>query len=213
MPWSEVHRIRVFGEPIETPRPRHRIVNTREFADWWESDCPKNDIKMLDVLKMLFVQTYMPSKADAWKKTIRFHASHYLGEGQIEGPIRVDAELIIPRPKFHMGTGRNEGKIKPSAAHWHTPTPDKDNLEKTILDALSPTSTVAAKRLKPTQINDPVYNFPGLWRNDSQVCSGLVEKRYHRQEEQPGAIIVVSKWIDEPDQFLLKASDMPMMAS
>lgn len=205
MTWHEVHRIRVFGEPIETARPRHRIVLTREFSDWWDNGCPKENFKILNVLKMLFVHTYMPSKADAWKKTIRYHAAGLLKTCQIEGPIRVDLEIIMPRPKFHYGTGRNKGKIKPRHASdlgtWHTPTPDRDNLDKTILDALSPTPTATVKRLKPEQQNDPVYNFPGLWRNDSQVCSGLVEKRYHRQGEELGAIIVVSRWSVETNEF------------
>lgn len=193
MTWQEVHRIRVFGDPIETPRPRHRIVNTIAFSDWWDEGCPRGDLKMMDVIKMLFVQTYMPSKADAWKKTIRFHSTHSAAQGRIEGPIRVDIEFIMPRPKNHYGTGRNEGLIKASSPDWPEPVPDKDNLEKTVFDALSPISTRAAEKLRPEQRSDPVYNFSGLWRNDSQVCSGLVEKRYHRHTELPGAIVVVSR--------------------
>ena len=198
MSWQEVHTIRVFGDPIETPRPRHRIVITIAFSDWWDEGCPQDELKMMEAIKMLFVQTYMPSKSDAWKKTIRYHSMHCAKQGQIEGPIRVDQEIIMPRPQFHFGTGRNEGKIKPKHTSdlgtWHTPTPDTDNLMKTILDALSPTGTLSAKRLKPTQQTDPVYNFPGLWKNDSQVCSGLMEKRYHKQGELPGAIIKISDW-------------------
>jgi len=192
MTWQEVHRIRVFGEPIETPRPRHRIVITTAFMDWWE-ERHESELSKADVIKMLFVQTYMPDKADAWKKTIRYHSTYAAAQGQVEGPVRVDIEFIMPRPKGQYGTGRNEGMIKASSPDWHEPVPDLDNLVKTVLDALSPVSKRATEKLKPEQRSDPVYNFAGLWRNDSHVCKGLVEKRLHRQREFPGAIIIVSR--------------------
>ena len=199
MTWAEVYRIRVFGEPVETPRPRHRIVATREFMDWFlERAC--SDMYKDDVLKLLFVQTYVPNKADAWKRTVRYHTLPWMeDQPPIEGPVRVDVEFILPRPKSHFGTGRNVAKIKGSSPHLHGVIPDKDNLEKTVLDALSATPTVTRKKLPPKHANDPVYNFPGIWRNDGQVCSGLVEKRYHHTMEEPGAIIVVSRWVVQAD--------------
>lgn len=199
MGWNEVYRIRVFGEPVETPRPRHRIVATQDFRAW-RDDPDASLVKMDDVLKMLFVQTYVPSKADAWKRTVRYHALPWMkDQPSIDGPVRVDIEFVMPRPKAHYGTGRNAGKIKPSSPQLHGSIPDKDNLEKTVLDALSATPTVTRKKLPPKHANDPVYNFPGIWRNDGQVCSGLVEKRYHRHMEEPGAIIIVSRWVEQTE--------------
>ena len=199
MSWSEIYRIRVFGEPVETPRPRHRIVATMDFHAW-RDDPNQSLVKMPDVLKMLFVQTYVPQKADAWKRTVRYHTLPWMeGQPPIEGPVRVDIELILPRPKSHFGTGRNVAKIKTSSPSLHNVAPDKDNFEKAVLDALSATPTVTRKKLLPKHRDDPVYNFPGIWRNDGQVCSGLVEKRYHRAIEEPGAIIVVSRWVEQID--------------
>ena len=199
MSWEEVYRIRVFGEPVETPRPRHTIMPTSQFSEWRDSD-NASEISTKDVLKLLWVHTYVPSKADAWKRTVRYHALPWMkDQPPIEGPIRVDIYFIMPRPKGHFGTGRNAGKIKPSSPHLHSTIPDKDNLEKTVLDALSATPTVTRKKLPPKHANDPVYNFRGIWRNDGQVCSGLVEKRYHRAMEEPGAMIVVSSWVEQAD--------------
>ena len=197
MTWEEVYRFRVFGDPVETPRPRHRIVATQDFRAW--RDDPEGSlVKMDDVIKMLFVQTYVPSKADAWKRTVRYHALPWFeGSHPIEGPVRVDIEFIMPRPKSHYGTGRNAGKIKASSPHLHSGVPDKDNLEKTVLDALSATPTVVRKKLPSKHAHDPVYNFPGIWRNDGQVCSGLVEKRYHRHMEEAGAMIAVFRWVEQ----------------
>ena len=197
MSWEEVYHVRVFGEPVETPRPRHRIVAQPEFREWCDNP-GQSLVKLNDVLKMLFVQTYVPNKADAWKRTVRYHFLPWMEEQQpIEGPVRVDIEFILPRPKSHFGTGRNAATIKPSSPTRHHVAPDKDNFEKAVLDALSATPTVTRKKLPPKHANDPVYNFTGIWRNDGQVCSGLVEKRYHRHMEEPGAIIAVSRWVEQ----------------
>lgn len=197
MGWNEVYRIRVFGDPVETPRPRHRIVAKPEFREWCDKP-GQSLVKLGDVLKMLWVQTYVPSKADAWKRTVRYHVLPWMADSQtIDGPVRVDIEFIMPRPKGHYGTGRNAGKIKASSPHLHSSIPDKDNLEKAVLDALSATPKVVREKLSPKHRDDPVYDFPGIWRNDGQVCSGLVEKRYHRTMEEPGAMIVVWRWVEQ----------------
>lgn len=199
MGWNEVYRIRVFGDPVETPRPRHRIVAKTEFREWCDEP-GQSLVKLHDVLKMLWVQTYVPNKADAWKRTVRYHTLPWMkDQPQIEGPVRVDIEFILPRPQSHFGTGRNIAKIKTSSPMLHHVAPDKDNYEKAVLDALSATPTVTRNKLSPKHRDDPVYDFPGIWRNDGQVCSGLVEKRYHRHMEEPGAIIVVSRWVEQTE--------------
>jgi Holliday junction resolvase RusA-like endonuclease len=199
MSWEELYRIRVFGDPVETPRHRHTIMPTAQFAEWRECDDPAA-LGTKEVLKLLWVHTYVPSKADAWKRTVRYHVLPFMAKASpIESPVRVDIEFIMPRPKGHYGTGRNAGKIKASSPYLHSGIPDKDNLEKAVLDALSATPTVTRRKLPPKHANDPVYNFPGIWRNDGQVCSGLVEKRYHRDLEEPGAMIVVSRWVEQTE--------------
>lgn len=55
---------------------------------------------------------------------------------------------------------------------WHIVRPDRDNLEKLVSDALKDA---------------------GWMRDDSQVCSGPVEKRYPKQGEMPGALITLER--------------------
>lgn len=75
------------------------------------------------------------------------------------------------RPKCHYGTGRNAERVKPSAPIvWeHLVVPDRDNLEKAVLDSLSGI----------------------VWHDDSQVVTGTTTKRYTEQGEEPGASIEI----------------------
>ena len=59
------------------------------------------------------------------------------------------ATFIMPRPKSHYGTGRNSGKLKPSAPirYQHTVKPDIDNLLKFVLDALNGIAYVDDKQV------------------------------------------------------------------
>ena len=74
----------------------------------------------------------------------------------LSGPLCVDIDFYFPHIKGHYGTGRNEGKLKASAPIWHTVKPDRDNLDKLVLDTLS----------------------KKFWRDDCQVCDGRITKRY-----------------------------------
>ena len=71
-------------------------------------------------------------------------------------PLRVGITFYFARPKSHYGTGRNAGKLKLNAPRLHTKRPDRDNLDKFVLDAL-----------------DGVF-----WLDDSIVCDGRLRKVY-----------------------------------
>ncbi|PIE79433.1 MAG: hypothetical protein CSA11_12010 [Chloroflexi bacterium] len=55
---------------------------------------------------------------------------------QFEGR-RVYMAFRMPRPKSHYGTGRNAGRLKPSAPDFHVSKPDIDNCVKFALDCLN----------------------------------------------------------------------------
>lgn len=73
------------------------------------------------------------------------------------GPVRVDITFFLPRPRYHFRTGKHANELKPNAPTWCDKKPDKDKLERATCDALT---------------------TAGVIRDDAQIASGLVEKRY-----------------------------------
>jgi hypothetical protein len=55
----------------------------------------------------------------------------------LTGALELRATFVFPRPKSHFGTGRNAGKLKPSAPALVTTRPDLDKLVRAIGDALT----------------------------------------------------------------------------
>ena len=92
------------------------------------------------------------------------------GHQIILDPIYIQIWYGLPRPQSHYGTGRNSGKLKPSAPKYPAKKPDIDNYEKFIFDCL----------------NGVVY------RDDSQVVSCRHDKRY---SENPRTEIEVRRLI------------------
>ena len=135
------------GDPISQPRQRHRVIPGKSF-----------------------VHNYTPAKAPVndYKAAIRFAVANQHKGGLIDVPVRVDCTFVFSRPKSHFGSGKNAGKLKEFAALWHAKKPDRDNLDKALLDAL-------------TQLGD-------FWRDDCQVCAGEIKKVY---SDQAGAVVEI----------------------
>lgn len=86
----------------------------------------------------------------------------------LSGPLSLSIDFVMPRPRSHFGTGRNAGRLKLPAPHWHTVKPDRTKLTRALEDAL-------------TGI---------IWRDDTQVVTGPINKHYG---EQPGALVRVKE--------------------
>lgn len=92
------------------------------------------------------------------------------GREPITEPVRVNIVATYPRPGNHWGTGRNAGKLKPSAPIHHTGKPDIDKVCRSILDGL----TIAR-----------------VWTDDRQVFELHSEKRWGGRAESPRADVQV----------------------
>jgi Holliday junction resolvase RusA-like endonuclease len=103
-----------------------------------------------------------------WRDAVCWHARQaQAGAEPFAGPVCVSAIFWLPRPAGHFGSGRNAGRLRPSAPPRPDVKPDLDKLMRGVLDALSEA---------------------GVWRDDAQVVDfGEVSKRYGR----PGATIHV----------------------
>ena len=95
------------------------------------------------------------------------------GAPTLEGPLTLTVTFTLPRPDGHYGTGRNAGRLLPSAPTHPSIHPDLDKLLRATLDALDEdTKTI---------------------RNDSRIVEITTRKVYpggHLDAlDTPGAII------------------------
>ncbi len=121
---------------------------------------------------------YVPSVVQHWKHDVRAAAVDALGDWKLIPPgvaVEVHFAFRLARPKSHMGTGRNAGKLKPSAPRDHTQKPDKGNLEKAAQDALGQFEGMP----------------PLVWCDDCQVTDGRTTKRWAAPGEEPGVAIAI----------------------
>lgn len=104
-----------------------------------------------------------PHPIHAFKATLRMVAAEHYTDAPLIGPVRVDVVCVFPRPANKVW------KSKPMPRYPHTSKPDRDNLDKAILDAL-----------KGIVLTD-----------DAQVCAGSIEKWVAAGDEQPHVEIEV----------------------
>ena len=102
--------------------------------------------------------------AEGWKSLIALAARDHLPASPLACPVRVDVEFHFRRPQRLMK------KKSPAGFIPHTAKPDRDNLDKAVLDTL-------------TQI--------GFFQDDALVVEGTITKRYTRIDSVPGALIEI----------------------
>lgn len=109
------------------------------------------------------VINYTPTKSPAnqWKSDVKHEAWIAISKASIQynrsGPLRIDIDVYFPRPQKFMRVKDPDGPL------YHIAKPDRDNIDKGILDAL-----------KGVVFND-----------DSQVCQGEIRKYYHEKNGMP----------------------------
>lgn len=145
MKTAEPIRIRVDMEPIAQPRQRSRIVQPRDGEP--------------------YVQNYTPAKhpVQNYKRCLQVAASRFSGQ-PLNGAIRCNVLFVFPRPQSRVW------KTKPMPREYHTKKPDRDNLDKAVLDALSGV----------------------VWTDDSRVCDGRITKVIAAGNEEPHVLITIT---------------------
>jgi Holliday junction resolvase RusA-like endonuclease len=135
-------KFRAVGRPVGQPRTRSTIRRGKGGK--------------------VFSGVYDPGTADDWKTIIRNAATAAWDRVPFTGPTSIIATVIFARPKSHL---KRNGDVKENAPIWHIGKPDRDNIDKALLDAL-----VDA----------------GILADDKQVCSGGIFKVYVAPGEFPG---------------------------
>jgi Holliday junction resolvase RusA-like endonuclease len=135
--------IEVVGNPKGQPRPRAVAFAGRARM----YDDPKHAVH-------------------GWRDLITLAAQPVRPDQPIAGPIDVEMDFRMPRPRSHF---TKAGALSKHATCWCETKPDCDNLAKAVLDVL-------------TNIQ--------FWRDDSQVVTTTVSKRY-ATDRPAGATIKV----------------------
>lgn len=100
-----------------------------------------------------------------FKAALRLAASPLLGGGALlVGPLRVDVEFVFPRQAAKVW------KSRPMPRYRKTTKPDRDNLDKLLMDSLTGV----------------------LWQDDNQVCAGSIDKWHAAGDEAPHVLVVVT---------------------
>lgn len=104
-------------------------------------------------------------KSAPWRAVVSQTASEAVSQ-MLEGPLTARFDFVFPRPKGHFGSGKNASVLKKSAPLFPAVKPDATKVLRSTEDALKGI----------------------LWRDDSQIVTQYVTKRYG---EQAGALIRV----------------------
>lgn len=132
-----------------------------EFNVW---GIPKAQPRAKPCIRGKRAGVYDPGTANDWKSMVRAAAREQWNGQAFAGPVVVYVRFFMPRPKSHF----NKKGLKVDAPHFVTSKPDLDNLEKSLLDALT--------------------NL-GMWRDDAQVA--WVDKQKIYTNNQPFAKVAI----------------------
>lgn len=155
------------GIPCSRPRARHaaRIVGGRAVSVTYHPR-PKhggND-----------PHSKAWAKANAWYDAVQVAFwQNRPADAPWEGPIYLTADVFLPRPQKYLRKRDPDGPI------WaHTASSDRDNLEKSISDALK---------------------TAGAYGDDRQVVDGPIRKLYHAKGAGPGVVVRMWRITEQPE--------------
>lgn len=109
--------------------------------------------------------TSKPHPIVAFKATVRHALALHFTGSPLTGPLSISEEFVFPRPEKLLKKKSPQGRIP------HTTKPDRDNLDKGVLDAM--------KGL--------------LFMDDKQIFEGTISKWYAAIGEQAHVKIVITE--------------------
>lgn len=110
-------------------------------------------------------------KGEKWKKIVVYCARQVHTGPPLTGPLQLDVTFTLERPQGHLGTGKNDGKVKESAPEYPTSRPDTTKLLRCLEDGLTGV----------------------LWIDDAQIVHQVVSKEYG---PKPGARVSVAPFVE-----------------
>jgi crossover junction endodeoxyribonuclease RusA len=117
-------------------------------------------------------------RVKSWRQAVVDEARAAAGWGEmppLAGPLEVSMVFVMPRPKSHYRTGRNDHLLRDSAPAYPHGKPDLSKLCRATEDALTDA---------------------GIWADDAQVVHyEVLAKRWEGHAQGlPGAVITIRAW-------------------
>jgi Holliday junction resolvase RusA-like endonuclease len=109
------------------------------------------------------------ARANVWASSIGAVVQRLVLPLPLDIFFRVDEEWVFGRNGGHYGTGKNANTLKASAPYHCGTKPDRDNVDKLLLDTIT---------------------RAGFWVDDARVCDGRIIKRYQRDASEPEGVYV-----------------------
>ena len=124
------------------------------------------------------------NKQKPWMNTVTFFARQQYTGPLLKGPLKLEIEFRLLRPKSHYGTGRNSGVLKALyGSPYHHKRPDLTKFLRAVEDALT--------------------GF--VWFDDAQVAIQETRKVY--VDRDPGAMVRISEVIESKETTLFENTD------
>ncbi len=160
---KQVIRFTVPGVPIAQPRPRATLAHDGKHARLHEVTHIKDA-----------AGKRKPHPIAQFKASVALAAANAYSGPPLEQPLRVDILFVFPRTRAQIW------KTKPMPRLPHPKKPDRDNIDKAVLDALTGL----------------------LWIDDCQVFDGRLTKVIAAGHEQPHTIVIVTPYDPATDADL-----------
>ena len=150
-------RARLAGGTLIRASPDESMRSSRltMHLDFHVSGIPKAQPRVKAFVRGSHAGVYTPDSAESWKQAVRQEAIANAPESLLTGPIRLQLDFFLPRPKAHLD---KHGVPKAKSPVWHCKKPDLDNLIKAVTDAITDTQKV--------------------WVDDSQIYQITAVKTY-----------------------------------
>lgn len=160
----------VAGTPHARPRPRAMAFKSKRSGKWQgRMYQPKLGAKVRTKADKAW------QLAQAWAEAVKAAVAGQLPPEPWTGPVACTIDVFFERPEKY------QKKKYPAGPMRCTRKPDRDNLDKAVLDALT---------------------AAGLWKDDAQVCDGAVRKWYAAKDCGPGVIVVAERIQEGADACL-----------
>lgn len=105
-----------------------------------------------------------------WQDALRHALRRVAPPTPLNEPVAVDILVILARPASHYGTGKNAGRLKPTAPYWSGVKPDSDKIARAAGDCLTGCWVVDDARIANLHVQKR-YADPG------EVARTVVEMR------------------------------------